>query len=232
MRRIFWMLAPALAGSIGAMSMADGKPVPCLEGWGQPVDPVGDCRIRMEAGKLKIDVPGKKHDLTVETGDMSAPRVLREIDGDFIAQVMVSGNIRHEGQRTSDRFLAFHGAGIVLWLSDQTYIRLERAGVRLQDGNFTHYALFEFRKDGRMSEASDMEIPDRDTYLRIERRGNHIYGLASPDGITWGSCTPIAVSLPKEVRVGVAAINTSSEALKVEFSDFDVFKKENKGTAK
>jgi regulation of enolase protein 1 (concanavalin A-like superfamily) len=232
MRRFSWLLQLVSASSLCALLMAEDGHAPILQGWGRPVDPAGDCNIRVEAEKLKIDVPGTKHDLTVETGSMNAPRVLRQIDGDFIAQVLISGNIRHAGQRTSDRFLAYHGAGIVLWLNDQTYFRLERAGVLLQDGRFIHYVLFGLRKDGQMSEESEFEIPDRDTYLRLERRGNHIYGLASTDGITWSSCTPIAASLPKEVKVGVDAVNTSTEPLKVVFSELDIFKKEHKGAAK
>jgi regulation of enolase protein 1 (concanavalin A-like superfamily) len=232
MRCLLWMLATVLVGSIGALVTASDKPTPFCEGWGQPVDPLGDCQIRVEAEKLKIDVPGTKHDLTVETGDMNAPRVLRPIDGDFIAQVLVSGNIRHAGQRTSGRFLAYHGAGILVWLNDRTYIRLERAGVLLQDGNLIHYANFGLRKDGQAGEETSIRIPDRDTYLRIERRGNHVYGLTSLDGVTWGSCTPIAVSFPTEVKVGVAAINTSSEPLKVVFSGLEVFKKEPKAATK
>src|SRR4051812_23154191 len=64
---------------------ADDRPRPAIEGWGDVIDPEGDCRVGLEKGTLTIAVPATSHDLSVEAGNMKAPRVLRGVDGDFIA---------------------------------------------------------------------------------------------------------------------------------------------------
>jgi hypothetical protein len=48
----------------------------------------------------------------------------------------------------------------------------------------------------------------------------------SEDGIRWLPFKPLAVDFPNEVKLGVTAINTSSEPFKAEFSEAAVFKKE------
>ena len=78
------------------------------------------------------------------------------------------------------------------------------------------------------TEDSSREIPDQDTYLRLERRGGRIIGSVSDDGIRWLSFEPITVELNKEIKLGIGAINTSTEAFKAEFSELEVFRKEAK----
>ena len=77
--------------------ISEARPPQTLKGWGGAVDPKGDCRIGLDGEKLTIAVPGTKHDLSAEASDMNAPRVLREIEGDFIVQLKVSGNVHHVG---------------------------------------------------------------------------------------------------------------------------------------
>jgi hypothetical protein len=59
--------------------------------WGDSVDPDNDCKFRVDAGKLHIMVPGKPHRLSIERGSTNAPRVLHAVEGDFTAEVEVSG---------------------------------------------------------------------------------------------------------------------------------------------
>ncbi len=120
-----------------------------LKGWGVVVDPDGDCQIGLEKETLTISVPAKMHDLSIEVDNMNAPRVLREMEGDFIAQLKVSGKVRHTGNRTSEHYFAYHGAGLLLWQDERNYIRLERASVNREGEGVFHYANFELRKDGK-----------------------------------------------------------------------------------
>ena len=222
------LLILAIAGSLELQAFSEDKPGQTLKGWAEVIDPDGDCRIVLDGGKVTVAIPGTKHDLSVEVGDMNSPRILRNIEGDFIAQVKVSGNVRHNGKRTSGHYLAYHGAGLLLWQAGRTYIRLERAAVVGQDRAVVHYANFELRKDGILIETgvTGFEIPVQDTYLRLERRGGRIFGSASEDGIRWQSFDPITVELNKDLKLGIGAINTSTEPFKAEFSELDVFRKE------
>jgi regulation of enolase protein 1 (concanavalin A-like superfamily) len=233
-RIMYGGLILGVAGLIVSPVISDDRPAQVIEGWGEVADPDGDCTIRQDGQKLTIAIPATKHDLSVEVGDVNAPRVLRNLAGDFIALVKVSGNVRHNGNRTSENYLAYHGAGLLLWLDGQTYIRLERAAVVQDENKVLHYANFELRKDGKRAEmeSNSFEIPDGDTYLRLERRGGRIFGSFSDDGIRWGSFDPITVELPKDLKLGVDAINTSTEPFKAEFSEPEVYKKETNAAAR
>jgi regulation of enolase protein 1 (concanavalin A-like superfamily) len=209
-------------------ALSQSPPPQTLKGWGVAVDPKGDCRIGLDGEKLKIEVPGTKHDLSAEASDMNAPRVLRDIEGDFIVQLKVSGNVQHAGDRTSDRYAAYHGAGVLLWQDDRNYIRFERAAVAQENGQAFHYANFELRKDGERASGNHAQIPDQDTFLRLERRGGKVLAAVSQDGVRWESLEPIAVEFPGRIRLGVDAINTSTEPFKAEFSEWEVYKKETR----
>jgi regulation of enolase protein 1 (concanavalin A-like superfamily) len=207
---------------------AQGRPNQPLGGWGDLTDPKGDCRASLDGGRLTIGVPGTHHNLCAEVGEMEAPRVLRKIDGDFMVQAKVSGNVAHSGKSTSVMGLAYHGAGLVLWLDEKTYLRLERAAVVRPEGEVIHYANFELRRDSEVVSSVGIRIPDQDTYLRLERRGERIYAMVGTDGNHWTSFEPIAVTLPKDLKLGFAAINTSTDPLKAVFSDLEVFRSEAK----
>jgi len=215
---------------IAMAPIAKAGPPRSLEGWGDVVDPTGDCRINLVKEKLTIAVPGTKHDLSVETGDTTAPRVVKEIDGDFIAQVKVSGNVRFNGRGLSQRYLPYHGAGFLILVDDQTYLRFERAAISQPDGAGMHYANFELRQGGNRTASHALQMPDRDTYLRLERRGSRIIGSVSDNGLRWMPLEPIAAELPKRIKVGVVAVNTSTDPFKAEFSDGEIFLKETKAT--
>ncbi len=213
----------------GTEERPQARPNASIIGWGEAIDPDSDCQIRaVGGGALSIFVPGTKHDLSAETGEMNAPRVLRKIDGDFIVQAKVSGNVQHTGNRTSKRTLAYHGAGLILWKDDQTFVRLERAGIVRQDDRVLHYAHLQLCLGGRIAGNRSIQIPDRDAFLRLERRGNRVYGQVSADGVRWTGFDPFEVSLPRELKLGVTAVSTSTDPLNVTFSDLEVFRGEPK----
>ena len=101
----------------------------------------------------------------------NAPRVLSKLKGDFIAEVKVSGEFRPGATSTIPGRRPYHGAGLLLIKDKENYISLHRGCVYLDD-KLRHYANFELRKDGELTiSLYEIEIPDEDTYLRLERRG-------------------------------------------------------------
>ena len=49
------------------------------------------------------------------------------------------------------------------------------------------------------------ELWGESTWLRLERRGNLLFGSVSGDGISWITMEPIEVHLPPKLQVGVNA---------------------------
>jgi regulation of enolase protein 1 (concanavalin A-like superfamily) len=196
-----------------------------LPRWGQIIDPDRDCQFRLDGGRLTISVPATRHDLAAETGGLNAPRVLRDIEGDFIVQVKVSGNVVHNGDRTAKQNAPYHGAGLLLWQDQRNYLRLERAAIHREDG-VVHYVHFELRKDGEPFNSPSAEISDQEFSLRAERRGGRECGAISPDGARWHYLNPLPVTFPPGIKLGVAAINTSTERFNPAFLELEVYKKE------
>ncbi len=213
-----------IAAVLASAGFSQDRPDRNLKGWGTVVNPSKDCEFKPDGNRLTIVVPASKHDLSIEAGDVTAPRVLREIEGDFIDQVKVAGNVVHRGERTSDRYLAYHGAGLLLWQNERNYLRLERAAI-VREGDVLHYSNFDVRQDGQ-HDAPAAEIPDQDTYVRVERKGNRILGATSQDGVHWQYFDAVTVDWPRRIKLGVAAINTSTEAFKAEFSELEIYKRE------
>jgi len=214
-----FLVLAAVAPCLGAE--VEEKNIP---GWGIAKDPDGNCKFTVNEKTLTIRAPGPVHDLSAELGQMNAPRVLQKVKGDFVAKVKVLGEFS-PGEATVPQRTAYNGAGLLLMASDQTYVRLDRATL-VRSGVSQHYANFELRKDGKIERFGtpiDYEIdPKKDTYLRIERKGDKVLGAVAQEPGKWHDLQPKTVDLAAELRVGVAAVNCSSRPFAPKFEDFSV----------
>jgi serine/threonine protein kinase/regulation of enolase protein 1 (concanavalin A-like superfamily) len=187
-----------------------------LADWGRRFDPDGDCTFKVQDGALTIDVPPTPHDLSIETGQTNAPRVLREVDGDFRLQVKVCGDMQPMVAGSVPGRTAYQAGGILLSSDERNYVRLERAAFN-QDGKITPCLVFQSRFKGRRGLTHMAGIPAKDTYLRLERRGNRLRAFVSADGRLWHPLPNIDIDLSPKVQVGIAVINTTQQLLQVRF---------------
>jgi regulation of enolase protein 1 (concanavalin A-like superfamily) len=209
----------------GAARPGDDKKVAEFKGWGRLVDPDGDCKVSSENGRVTIMIPGTVHALSAELEKMNAPRILREVDGDFIAQVKVSGVVPPRDPSLVPSRRPFRSAGLLLWRDAGHYIRLERAGMDL-DGRSVTYANFELRKDRRFERVGDAfehPLDGEETYLRLQRRGQTVIASVSPDGTHWTSLEPLALEMPRRVQIGIAAVQNTSAPFETRFEGFKVY---------
>jgi regulation of enolase protein 1 (concanavalin A-like superfamily) len=223
------LVLPALALCliVGPAATQEDKPK-TLEGWGAVTDPSGDCSFKAEKQRLVVKVPGSIHDLNPRTG-MQAPRVLKTVKGDFVAQIKVTGDFK-PGEKAADaEHSSFNGAGLLVWQDEKNYIRLERNRwyVSGEEKYACYPPLLEYYKDGAYQDTDPNSTLDeffkgRSTWLRLERKADKVVASYSHDGKEWTEAKEITVELPAEVTVGVAAINTSEEPFTVEFEEFKV----------
>ncbi len=213
---IAWMAT----GLIFVASSTLAAPPTSFNSWGQATDPKGDCRFEQMDGKLTIRVPGTLHNLVTDSGQLGAPSVLRPVRGEFIAMVKVTGSV-HAGPKSSvPGGLPYNGTGLLLWVDRDNYVRLERAGM-IRNGTFSTYVIFEHFRGVRR--ASSQMVEDRPTHLRLERREGKVYASTSHDGVTWSSFPSLEIRLPEELKLGVAAVNTSTKPFVAELEDLSVF---------
>ena len=192
-------------------------------GFGKPDDPDGDCQVRVEGGVATITVPGTLHDLSGRAGRFNAPRLLRPVEGAFLAEVKVVGEVRPAGGPTRPGSIPFHGAGLLLWGDAGNFIRLERAAV-LRDGVVRPYILLEHHLSGGPPIEQAGQYAGGPVSLRLQRLGSRVVGSFSTDGVRWEELPALEFDFPPQAAVGVAAVNTASEPLKARFEGFKVDK--------
>jgi regulation of enolase protein 1 (concanavalin A-like superfamily) len=232
MLRFLSLFVLAIGCSPGSSVYADEKPVLNIKGWGDIIDPDKDCQVRLDEGKLMVKVPGAAHDFAAELGRWNAPRILSEVRGDFIIDVQVSGEFKPVEASTIDTRRSYNGAGILLVKDRNNHLSLQRGAVHLGD-RVRHYANFELRKDAELRVSLyELELEDKDTYLRLERRGTKVYGMTSHDGINWRSYDPIEVDFPQVISVGVEIINSSKQPFACAFENLALYRKVESRAAK
>jgi hypothetical protein len=201
------------------------QPEATVPDWGQVYDPDGDCTCALEQGGLSIRIPGTAHDLSAEIGEVNAPRVLQEVEGDFTARVKVCGVLRPTAPPAVLGRTPFQSGGLLLYHDRNNYIRLERSALR-RGAQIQWYASIEQRSNGNVIlPAATTPIPEGDVSLRLERQGNQVFGYVTADGQPEVALQPVMVGYPAKVLVGVAAVNAAQQPLALRFEQFTVQKK-------
>src|SRR5438045_9260714 len=89
------LLALFIAGVVAANvvdAAGDRRPQMRIGGWGRVVDPDGDCSVSIEGARVTIRVPETSHEFAAELDRWNAPRIVRTVRQDFVAQVKVCGD--------------------------------------------------------------------------------------------------------------------------------------------
>jgi regulation of enolase protein 1 (concanavalin A-like superfamily) len=200
-----------------------------IKDFGEVTDPDGDCKIEEKEGKLTIKVPGSLHDLFPNQKDekkrLNAPRVLREVEGDFVAYVKVTADWKPGGKIAEANTFPYNGAGLLIWGEGGEFVRLER-NVWIAGAMPTSYITPLYYRGGRLvggaKSTREEFYKDRTTWLRVEREGAKVTTSISHDGKEWSATGELETEFPKKIRVGVHAINSSDGEFVVEFEDFQV----------
>jgi serine/threonine protein kinase len=184
--------------------------------WGLAIDPDRDCQMNGERSTLTITVPPTLHDLNADIGKYNAPRVVRDVEGDFELEVRVEGDFRPGSVCNRAGGIPFVGGGIVVFDGVDHFIRLER-GVVNDRGSFSPFAIFEEHIAGRGVVDHNGPLNSGTTYLRLARRGSTIHGFTSSDRRYWSQLEPIRGVRTAKLQVGLDAINSGNAPFTVRF---------------
>jgi hypothetical protein len=161
------------------------------------------------------------HDLVPVAGRRTnAPRITVAVDGDSAAEVVVPAYDPPADPPVPGSAVAFHGAGLLLWGEDGRLVRLERAAVR-RGSQVRNYVLFELLPPGTGAPGQEVDCGGGPLHLRLERQGTQVVGLFSTDGASWQRPRPQPF-LSTRARLGVAAVNTSTQPFRARFQKFGV----------
>lgn len=200
-------------------------------GWDKPVDPNRDCKFVYQGRSVTIELPGTDHDFAPKRKRFNAPRILRDVEGDFVMQVRVSG-LFHPSDTSSvqgeDPSVA---AGLLMIPAEDNCIRLEYGAYR-RKGERRICPAFRMHGERILNAEMDWQVPwkpapsaekEPHIYLSLERQGRFIYEAFSPDGKRWIYYIRAELKdTPSKVKVGLAAYSTSTEPFKPRFDNFNL----------
>jgi regulation of enolase protein 1 (concanavalin A-like superfamily) len=218
----FWVICAALVVLAGAAPAP--KAAVEIKGFGAVVDPDRDCTFNLEDGRLKIAIPTATHSLTISLEKQNAPRVLRDLEGDFTAVVRVEAEFPDNPMSDIKDSEPAVAAGLVVWADDETYACFERAHEVLGGAKHTstevHY--IDAGQDGGES-GPPVRYDGKPAYLRVTRSGIKVSGEVSTDGTDWKAAGLVELkNLPAKVKVGVFAEHNTGKKVTATFDKFEV----------
>jgi regulation of enolase protein 1 (concanavalin A-like superfamily) len=218
---ILYWLAAAPMGETAATQVGGGA-LQKIAGWGEFVDAGGKSRVRLEGPRATIETPAGSFDLWPEGKATNAPRLLQDVSGDFTVRVKTVGPVMGEkGAEATGRDVAFNAATLVIWQDENNFVRLDRAGMH-KAGTRYHQTYYHINQDGKRTVQLSQALPDQGSWLKLERRGGTITAGWSVDGLRWQTYPVQNAKLTDKVRVGVAALNSSTKPFVATFEDLQV----------
>jgi hypothetical protein len=198
--------------------------------YGEILDPDKDCKFEMIGDKLRIMVPGTSHSLTspfIPPQTLNAPRVWKEVKGDFTATVRVSFRLRKgtEQEVTAEAggrsYGPRSGGGLIVWGGMDNFTIVTR-DERSMDGNSSGSFCFERHSPKGSQAAAGTLTPGESAYVRIARAGQKAVAEISEDGKKWKELHTVPVAWTESVKVGVFAHTRNKNGFLVTFDDYEV----------
>jgi uncharacterized protein (TIGR03067 family) len=200
--------------------------------WGTVINPDGDCTISQANDKVTMSIPAGVHNIWYgrpnERQRFNAPRVLQEIEGDFVAQVKVTADWNPDIPASE---YYYNGAGLLVWDSEEQYVRMERNTYQRNTpptGIFCYTNALYDRNERRIypeTTARNDFYKGRSTWLRIDRAGDKLTTAISHDGMLWSDTAILMTEFPEKVLVGIHVNVTSPRDFVVEFAEFNIARK-------
>ncbi len=199
-----------------------------IPGWGEFIDPAGDCKARVKDGKLSITVPGTQHNLNPLPGwdNLLAPRVVQEVDGDFKIQVKLlpCEMPKPDTSSNKEKPASYVAGGIVLWQDGNHFSRVFRAANGDRNEFFIHIENF---SEGKIVSGGNLKVEDKPIHLRVERAKGKLSYHRSVDGKNYLVMRPNGpdLVLAEKIKVGVAVVNSTTKEITHHFEELQLNKK-------
>jgi hypothetical protein len=123
----------------------DRIPTVNLAEWGKFFDRDGVCGVQRAERRVEFQLPGTKPlRLSPTDGDMNAPRLVHEAEGDFVVQVVVPSFAKATAETSVAGVRAERSAGLIVSASDADFLRFGRASFsdRRAGGSWLHAAWY------------------------------------------------------------------------------------------
>jgi regulation of enolase protein 1 (concanavalin A-like superfamily) len=172
-----------------------------------------------------MEVPNSPHALVANPftriNKPNAPRVLRDVQGDFEVSVRVDGQFEPNGNDPRPAFAAEVRAGLIVFLDEDNFIMLDRSAVQ-RNGKINKGVGIQVRVPNRGRGNRNPRLGGQGpTYLRLARKGAQIVLSARSEGANWEPAIgPIDVPWPERLKVGLVTTSSSIEPFSVTFGEY------------
>ena len=214
------LIAGLLATSVLAAPIPKDETGRIARVYGVAHDPDKGAEFRNVGDTLHVSLPLRPRLLAPFRGALNAPRVWREVRGNFTATVKVSFPVRAKvPPRHEDVPEARAGGGLVVWLDATNLLTLTR-DERECDGTPGEYLRAECCAKGFTRGAADYRAPQKAGYLRVTRWDKGLSCSYSRDGKKWTPLGSYAAEWGDTLKVGVVAENSFKAPFEVAFDEY------------
>ena len=177
-------------------------------------DPDGDCQIKHQYKRNTITVPAGDHHLSAVKSNL--PRLLQEVDGDFVAEVTLP-----PAQYPPPKILA-QAEHLIVWHDRQNVLVNQRVVSSTGEGKAPTFQLSSNgSRDGKSIGIKSEDVrPDLALHLKIERIGNDFLTFHRLEGAGWTQDRKFSLEWPRKLKIGVAASNGCDRPFTAHFDDF------------
>lgn len=197
--------------------------------YGSPEDPDKSSTFALVGNNLRLTAAKGLRGLNPSRGLTNAPRTLKAVTGDFEATLRLTKDAIADGtKRDTGEYTPSGGGGMILWVDENTHLRLSRSQWAVEDGE-TAQTTYNLRgvnnKDefaGYVMKAAQPETAP--VTFRMARTGGKIACAYSRDGKKWEPFREVEMDLPAEVKLGVYVAHNFDKPLEVVFEPLAITK--------
>ncbi|WP_105349753.1 MULTISPECIES: hypothetical protein [Pirellulaceae] len=185
-----------------------------IPGWGEVVDPVGNCPVDFVESGISLSIPAGLHDMNPRLQVTNAPRVMQKIVGDFLYEVRVGDFPRPQAKSGVEGHASYIAAGILVWQDDRNLLRWTRTGSGEANAVFLSCEQYE---QGQLVGGGNFPMEDKPITLRLERRKDRLILSATYDNSTWRKVLERRCTLQKDLEVGILGLNVTQKDVEYRF---------------
>jgi hypothetical protein len=220
-------LAGVVALVAAAVGVLGAAPVPkendqarMMRVYGTVHDPDKGTEFIPVGETLRLLVSREMRQLSAWDRVFNAPRVWREVRGDFTVTVRASFHIRSEVPARHERVKEGRACGgLVAWADSDQFLTLTR-DERAIDNKLAEFFRVELLDKGSAYTRAEQTAVDGAGYLRLQRDGKTMTGRFSRDGKKWNDVWSTEVEWGDALKVGVVAENTFKAPFEVVFDHY------------
>jgi len=185
-----------------------------LPGWGKVIDPVGNCPVDFVDSGISLSIPAGLHDMNPRLQSTNAPRVVHDVEGDFLYEVRVLDFPRPAAKTGAQGHASYLAAGILVWQDDRNLLRWTRTASGEANAVFLSCEQYE---QGKLVGGGNFPMGDKPVALRIERRADRLILSATHDNSSWRRVLDRRCSFTKDLKIGLFGLNVTQNDVEYRF---------------